>query len=256
MQPFKIIAVLLVWLTSACAMGAGPMVVRTISQDGYSGKFNIYNLERPGMMVEMMHAVERLDPGVRFSGLEQSGPMARAEIGLENGSLDIFFGMARTESRAEKFLFVDPPLYQTAYQLAARADEPSRINNLDDVRALGAAGIILINSDETNAEFLRAQGGLSIDASATNTILNLKKLVLKRGRFYFASSLSLASEIRELDLTRQVKILPPKFQQSNIYAVFSRSAPAAMVERIVADLARLEGKGELNKIRKKYLEFH
>lgn len=208
------------------------------------------------MMIEIMRAVERLDDGVKFTGLEQSGPMARAEIGLEKGSIDVFFGMAKTEARSEKFLFVDPPLYQTAYQLAARTDDPSRVNSLDDVRALGAEGIILINADETNADFLRAQGGLTIDASATNTILNLKKLVLKRGRFYFASSLSLASEIRELDLTRHIKILPPKFQQSNVYAVFSRSAPSVMVDRIVADLARLEGKGELMKIRKKYMEFH
>jgi len=162
--------------------------------------------------------------------------------------------MAKTESRDEKLLFIDPPLYQTAYQLAVRSDDQIRVSSWGDIRVLGPDGVILINSDETNADFLRAQGGLTLDASATNTTLNLRKLMLRRGRFYFASTLSLTEEVRALNLVSDVKILSPRFQPSNVYAVFSRHAPRAMVDRVAEILVTLEKKGELNKIRRKYME--
>jgi len=249
--------VLLTLLSSADnAWCETPLTVRTIAQSGSTGKFNLSNTQRPGMMVEIIRAIEHNDPTIHFTGLENQGPLPRVEIELERGAIDVFFGMGKTDSRNERFVFVSPPLYQTGYQLAARVDDPVVIAALNDVKALGPDGVVLVNSDEVHADYLHMDAGLTLDASAGNAILNLNKLKLKRGRFYFASTLSLAEEIRALNLAEEIKILPPKFLVSNVYAVFSKDAPNAAVERIVMNLVKMEKTGELSKIRNRYLSAH
>ncbi len=227
------------------------MEIRTISQEGYTGKFNYANAAKPGMMVEILHAIEKLDPGVKFSGLEVSASVKRIEHELEFGGVDVFFGLSKSESRTAKFVFVEPALYQATYQFAVRADDAVNIATIDDFQNTANVGIALVNSSESNLDYLKAHG-LTIDASGTNTVINCRKLMAARGRYYFASTLSLVEEIKAQKLTSSIRLLPPKFLSANVYALFSRQAPGAMVERVRSGLVALDRSGELKTIFHKY----
>ncbi len=244
-------AAVLLCLSLAAAAADQPMEIRTLSQEGYTGKFNYANPARPGMMVEIMHALEQLDPGVRFSGLEVLASVKRIEHELEFGGVDVFFGLSKSDSRSAKFVFVDPPLYQATYQFAVRAEDSVNIASMDDFNVAANDGIVLANSSESNLDYLKSHR-LSIDASGTNTVVNCRKLMAGRGRYYFASTLSLVEEIKVQKWAGNIRLLPPKFLPANVYALFSRQAPIAMVDRVHAGLTALERSGELKRIFHKY----
>lgn len=241
------------FLLSICASSraAPSLEIRTISQDGYTGKFNISDAARPGMMVEIIHAIEQFDPALKFSGLDVQGTLKRVEYLLVNGSIDVFFGLAMSESRIDELVFIYPPLYQTTYQLAAHADDIAKIEHLDDVRKLGGDVIVLVNASEHYVEQLTAQG-LAVDQGGVNTVVNLRKLIGGRGRFYFGSTLSIVEEIASMRVADKIKLLPTKFLPTDVYAVFSKQAPSEMVVRVRAALSALEKSGELRQIVNKY----
>jgi polar amino acid transport system substrate-binding protein len=253
----KIGRILLLWLLSWLSLhatAAPALTLRTMSQDGYAGKFNLADPAKPGMMIEVIRAIERADPSLKFSGLENGGPLNRVEYELVDGRIDVFFGMAKTDSRNEKFVFLDTALYQTYYQLAARADDELKVQSMDDIRILGNDGVILINTSESNSSFLVGLGGLVLDKGSSSTASNLSKLVSGRGRFYFGSTLSLVEEIKVQKLGNKVKLLPLKFLHTNIYAVFSKKAAPEAIRRVRSILEALEKAGELKRIYQKYAD--
>lgn len=245
------VALWLGWSVTVAAAGEPPLEIRTISQEGYTGKFNVANPAKPGMMVEVMHAIEQLDPTVRFSGLEVQASVKRIEHELEYGGVDVFFGLSKSDSRVAKFVFVEPALYQASYQFAVRADDSAAITSMDDFQVASNEGVVLANSSESNLDYLRAHN-LTIDASGTNTVVNCKKLIAGRGRYYFASTISLVEEIKAQKWTGTIRLLQPRFLTANVYALFSRQAPSAMVERVRAGLVSLERSGVLSRIFHKY----
>lgn len=228
------------------------MAVRTISQEGFSAKFNPENEHKPGIMIEIFRAIEQIDAGVKFVGYEAKGATARVEEELVTGEIDVFFGLAKTPERVQKYRYIDPPLYSTRSVLAVRADDSVQIAGWDDVRALGGGGVVLVVRGTSHAQHLWAQKGLLIDDQAVTTPANIRKLLAGRGRFFFASDINMAEEIQTMGIAAQVRILPVRFWETGIYAVFSKKAPSVMVKRITDDLRKLERSGELKKIRARY----
>lgn len=243
---------LLTGLLLACLGQAEPINVRTLAQEGFSAKFNPENPNKPGIMIEIFRAIERIDPGVRFVGYEVRGATARVEEDLATGAIDVFFGLAKTTPRASKYHYVEPPLYATSSVLVARSADSVRVLSWDDVRALGEKGVILVARGTSHAQYLRAQGGLQIDEQAATTPANLRKLLSGRGRFFFASDVNAIEEIKLMGLESRLKVLPARFWETGIYAVFSRQADPEVVKRISADIRKLERSGELMKIRARY----
>lgn len=239
-------------LVSGGVSFAAPLEVRTISQEGFSAKFNPENEQRPGIMIEIFRAIERIDPGVKFVGYKAKGSTVRVEEELQTGEIDVFFGLAKTSLRAARYHFVEPPLYTTHSVLAVRADDPVQIMSWDDVRALSENGIVLVVRGTSHAQYLWTQGGLLIDDQAVTTPANLRKLLAGRGRFFFGSDINVAEEIEALSVAAQVRILPVRFWETGIYAVFSRKASPAMVKRISDAIRKLDRSGELKKIRARY----
>lgn len=247
----KVLCAALALAFCASARSASTLEIRTMSQDGYTGKFNISNAVRPGMMVEIIHAIERMDPALKFSGLDVLGTLKRIEYFLDSGSIDVFFGLAMTERRIDDLIFIYPPLYQTTYQLAARMDDTAKIEHFEDLRRLDGVGIVLVNASEHYIQDLTAQG-LALDQSGVSTVINLKKLIHGRGRYYFASTLSIVEEIAAMNVADTVKLLPAKFFPTDVYVVFSKQAPTEMIMRVRKALSALEKSGELKQIVGKY----
>ena len=244
-----------VWLLvfASTLVRGEPLVIRTLAQDGFTAKFNFENKAKPGIVIEIFRAIEKIDPGVKFVGYEVKASTARVEDSVVTGEVDTFFGLVKTPERTHKYQYVDTPLYTTRGILVARANDPVQIRGWDDIRVLGDAGGVLVARGTSHASHLKSLGGLSVDDQSATTVGNLRKLLAGRGRFFFASDINAAEEIRALKLDAQVKILPVNFWETQIYAVFSRKTHPAIVKRISDDLKMLEKTGELKKIYARYI---
>ena len=205
-----------------------------------------------GLCIEIMKAIEHIEPQLKFNLDPQPQSLARLETGLAVGSLDAVCGLIRTKEREAKFTYVDPPLYRSTFLLAVRADDDVKINNWDDVRKLGEQGTILIISGHGAIRKLQAQGGLTIDSSAKDPRTNIQKLLGGRGRFFYHRSPGIQEEIRNAGATNKVKILPAVMDSQSFYMTLSNTLPAETIGKVRKAIAHLASSGELNRLLDKW----
>lgn len=205
-----------------------------------------------GLCIEIMKAIERIEPQLKFNLDPQSQSLARLETGLAVGTLDAVCGLIRTKEREAKFTYVDPPLYRSRFLLAVRADDDVRINNWGDVRKLGEQGTILIISGHGAIKKLQAQGGLNIDSSAKDPRTNIQKLLGGRGRFFYHRSPGIQEEIRNVGASNKVKVLPTVMDSQSFHMALSNTLPAETVAKVRKAVELLANSGELNKLLDKW----
>lgn len=232
------------------AFGAEPLRVRTLSEIGYPAKFDPFNTLRPGFCLEVMQAIERVEPSVRFSGRQTQGTISRIVDHLVHGDIDVYFGLLKTPQRAEHIIYLEPPLYVTHQVLLVRANDPVQPASW---RELGRNGTVLAVADSGQAAALHAMGGIFVDDRAVNVEANLKKLLAGRGRFLYVSENNALAGIKALGVDDKIRVLRPNFlPTSNLYVAFSRQTSSEIMRRITHALKKLEANGELRKIRARY----
>jgi glutamate/aspartate transport system substrate-binding protein len=231
----------------------GLRVLRTASQAQLPLKFDRANPQRPGICIEIIHALSRVDTGLRFEGLARELPLKRVVQELANDELDLFFSLIPTEDRKRQVDFLDgPPLYESRHQLAVRADDPVDVRNIDDLRALGPMGLVLTTHGTAYSEFLQQFDGIALYPQALSNEQNLRMLLAGRGRFFYHAGSTLRHHIDRLGLQNQVRILPAVFKVDEQRVGCSRRLPLAVRQRVSVALQRLWISGELLRLRQKY----
>lgn len=244
-------------LTLPLALTAGHAaageVLRTVAQASQNLKFNTGSDGPPGFCFDYIHALQRVDPGLRFNGLEEAMPLPRIESDLAAERIDLFFGLLRTRERAARFRFVDAPaLYNVRHQIAVRADDGVDIRGFDDIRALGSQGVILATRATGYASFLADQPGLLVDAGAMDDVRNLRKLVGSRGRFFYQSDATLRHVIDAEGLQDKVRILPTVFHAESQLLAHAPSLAPDRLARVVTAMRALELNGMAARLRATY----
>lgn len=251
----KIMLSLLSMLLVLCggAVNAAPLQVRTMSQAGYPAKYDLTNPAKPGICLEIIRAIERVDPEIKFNGLEIKASTSRMVDYLVHGDIDVYFGLLKTPQRLSTVDFIDPPLFSMQQVLIVRRGDPIQVDSWDAIRKLGRNGVVLSVADSGQSAFLKAQPGLHLDSSAYTVMANVKKLLAERGRFIFVSENNVRKTLEEMGATDQVTVLRPAFlKPDTLHLAFSRRVSPEMVSRIVEAIKLLERSGEMNRIRKRY----
>lgn len=237
-------------LLGAPAAAAPPQIVLRTAGQASSPKYTGGDEEKPqaGIAVEVMRAIEVLDPGLNFVGSEHIKPFARIQSELERGQLQVFFGMARTPRQEQRFTFLEPPLYVAADIFYVRADDPIVVNSLEDIRASG--GGILTWEGTVQHDYVQRQG-LKLSGTAKSIELGLRMLQGGRGRFWYGSELSSTAKLQELKLEGQIR---PVFVNSSHgrYVVVTKPLAPDTQGRLSEALATLKQRGELDRIFLKY----
>jgi glutamate/aspartate transport system substrate-binding protein len=231
-----------------------PLRLRTCSQSDLPLKFDLGNPARPGICVEIIQALQRLDPGLQFLGLERDLPLKRVAQELANHELDLFFSMIDTPQRLRLGVdFLDEPvLYESRHQVAVRADDPIQVRSLRDIAALGDQGVVLVTYGTAYAEYLKDQPGLQLSHLTLSNHKNLEMLLRGRGRFFYHAGSTLRSQIALDGLEDRVRVLPAVFKVDAQRLAFSpRLVPGAR-QRVVSALRQLEQRGELQALRERY----
>ena len=230
---------------------AQPLQIRTTGQEANTLKFDPTNAKAPGFSVELMRELERANPDLRFVGQEVLRPVKRIDLELESGVLDVFFGLVRTDGRESRLQMLDT-LYTQAAQFAVRASDPIAVQTLDDIRALGPAGIVGVPKGSAYADMLRAEGSLLLDDGVASVTATLRKLITGRVRLVFFSDALLRKYIQDEGLEQKIRLLPTRLSTQDVCLAASRQAPAEMVLRLRAALERLRVSGELRRLQDKY----
>lgn len=247
----KIILELLLILPLLAGAGYAAQPLRTAAQDSPPKYARGPGGSIGGIGIDIMRAIERVDPSIRFTGDQDLMPFKRIEIMLERDDLDVFFGFIRTDERSGKYVFIDPPLYRVADVLVAREDDPLDVQNLPDLAQMADSPIVLVASGTAQADQLKDMGVL-VDDGGKTVAANLSKLLRNRGRLVMQSEIEILSEIREQKLQTRVRILPTRFNESGRYVAFSKGVPAPTVAKVQIALDKLSKSGELFTIFSRY----
>ena len=205
-----------------------------------------------GLCVEIMQAMEMVEPGLKFSGYDAYLPFKRLQYQLEKGELDVFFGLKKTEARASKFLFLERPLYQVNYVIAVRKDDSINIESLDDLRDLGFDGALATVNGTAASRFLKSHDGLLVRDGVSSPSRLLRILLSGHIRLVFYHDLGLRNIIRDQGLDEQIKILPVSFSTYHHYVAFNWNTPAATIDRVDSALRKISNNGRLGEIQRKY----
>jgi ABC-type amino acid transport substrate-binding protein len=243
-------------LLSMCATAAAVSLIHTAAQISSEPKFVAVTTNgKPaigGICVDIMRAIERVEPGLRFVGDQSWQPRTRIQAGLKAGSIDAACGLLRVDERNAIFNFVDTPLFAVQYRLAVRADDNVQVGNWDDVAKLGDNGVILVTQGFGIIDILGKVSGLTIDAGADTAESNLNKLLARRGRFYCHRSPGIMTEIKKAGLQDKVKLLPAIMQTENFYMALARTMAPGDAKKLNAAIASLQRRGELARMFDKY----
>jgi len=236
---------------------AASIIVATAAQEDAAPR---YELEKStggesvvgGICIDILRAIERVDPQIRFSGDQNRLPLRRVQLALQFGEIDAYCGLNKSAEREQWSVFIEPPLYALDYTMAVNANDEVQIRSFDDVRRLGANGTILVMSGSESAARLHSLGGLDIDSSGTGQEANLRKLLAGRGRFFYRHALGLRAEIHRLGLEDKIRILPVSLDKEFQYLLVSKKAPPEVVDRLRRAVVKLQSGGELARIMAKY----
>jgi len=234
---------------------AEPILIRTVSQDNNVLKFDRFNPQKPGICIEVMRAVERLDPDLQFVGWDQLMALPRVEQHLALNQLDAFCALIKTPDRESRFGFIDVPIYQVHHRIAVRADDVVQVSSLDDIRKLGAQGVVIVGKGTSHETYLRNQGGLMLEASSGSTDVNLRMLAGERGRFFYHTENALLRYIEDGKLGSKVRLLPTVFKSEVLQFAVSAAWPKSHRDRLEAALGKLAQRGDLAKIFASYREY-
>jgi polar amino acid transport system substrate-binding protein len=232
---------------------ATPVALRVAAQEGTEPKFIAAGKDRiVGFCVDLFRTIERIDPGLIFVGDQQWMPLVRAHSELANHQHDALCAVQRTAERERQYLYLDLPLFPLQYMLLARINDTVVINGWDDVRKLGAQGVVLVNRGYSTAEMLEQFGGLRINSSATNPAMNLQKLIAGRGRFFLHRGPDLQGFLARAGVVGKVRILPHVMYTTNVYMAMGTHVDPAVAARVQRALEQMEKTGELARLLKKW----
>ena len=238
----------LVLLATLCSTASVALDLRVAPQDS-APKFVKQGEVWRGICVDIMRAIEYVDPEVRFLPLDEFMTLPRIEAALESGGVDVGCALARTPQRVERFHIVDVPLYHAFARLAVRANDPVELRSFSDLRHMG--GKVLSVRGTIHSQILLARG-MPVDQSSERVADSLRRLVEGKGRFVFHNDFALRDSLSRTQLDERVRVLPNLFDfpemDSARYMMVSRRAAPEVREHLRVALETLQRSGELARI--------
>ena len=240
------------------AARAGVLVLHTAAQEASAPKFigadGAAKGAVGGLCIDILRALEKQDPELRFQGDQVWQPRLRIERALADGQLDVFCGVQKNRRNQALYQWLATPLFEVDYRLAVRADDTVAVTNWDDIRRLGSDGVILALYGFGVVDRLEQLGGLQIDASATSSRSNLKKLRAGRARFYCHRSPGIKDEIDRAGMSAEIRLLERPQLHETFYMGLALNLRPEVVVKLDAALRALKQNGELKRLVDRYAE--
>ena len=197
------------------------------------------------MREDLIAAVERVEPRLRFTGLDASLSLPGIELALEKGRLDAACALVPSPRRTVIAAPVGKPVYLVRHRLAARADDAVDVAGVPDLLRLNA----LVTSQRGSAftDKLKA-AGVRVDDATDDNGVNLRKMLAGHGRFAYMNELTLRRYLRTDNLEGRVRVLPVVLAEEPAYFWVSRKADPHIAQLLGDALDRIKASGEADRI--------
>lgn len=242
------------WLLSALwsLTAAGQeLTLRTLQQSGSLVKYDPDGATaRPGLCLEILRAIERVDPGLHFSGLDQQAPLKRVERLLAEGRVDAVFCLLKSPERARHWRYAPVPLYTIRHVVVQRADDARHYGTLAELAAASQRKPVLVMRGTALSRRLVA-ADVAITEVATEREA-LQMLLLGRADAVYGQDINLQHHVSDAKLGDKLKFGRTVFQEEAQYLALRADLPAAHEERLVLALRKLERDGTLRQLAEKY----
>lgn len=246
---FKLFALALLCPLLACLPVRG-QTLRTVQQGNSMAKYAPGDSNRPGICMEILRAVEQIDPRLRFSGLDQQAPLRRVEIMLSQGEIDLFFCLLRSAEREKQWRYVPVPLYRIQHMVAMRQDDTPEPRDMTDLVVASRRKAVVVTRGTVLAATLREAGATVTEAASDFEALQM--LVLGRTDHVYGQDLNLQRHLREFRSGEKLRIASTVFQSDQQFLAIGRHVTVAVEQRLLHALQKLEREGRLKAISDKY----
>jgi len=229
-----------------CASAGSDYVLRVIGQESLPPKW-IQQEGRPstGVCPDILAAISRVEPRIRFTGLEDIRSVLVIEQNIRLGTADIACALVSTPLRRHIAIAIPQPLYISRQRLAAAADDTAEINSLEDLARLNA--LVTTSRGAAYIDQLRALG-ITVDDSTGSNVTNLRKILAGHGRYFYMNELTLHWLIREQKLQGKVKLMPAILKEDSMFLWVGKKAPPQAAPLLAAAVRKLSDSGELARI--------
>lgn len=236
-------ALLLVSLAGASQ--AQTFVVRTLGQESIPPKWVARdNGGLEGICPDILSAMEKVEPRLKFTGHDDFRSVPVIEQGLETGAVHAACALLDSDKR-RRIAHQSLRLYVVKHRLAATIADKATVDTIDDLVRLKP--LITTSRGAAYSDQLR-QLGLDVDESTGDNVTNLRKIIGGHGRFVYMNELTLTWLIREQHMQDKVRILPAVLKEEPIYFWISKKADPQAAHLMQQALQKLHKTGELNRI--------
>lgn len=240
----------LIALASAAAHAQPALTLRTAQQSGSLVKYDPTSPAKPGLCMEMLRAVERVDTGLRFSGLAQKLPLKRVERRLAEREMDVFFCLLKSPERERQWRYAPVPLYAIRHVVVQRIDDARHYDTLAQLAQASRLQRVLVMRGTAIARHL-------VKADVAITEVNsereaLQMLALGRADLIYGQDINLLRHINDARMGLQVKLGRTVFQEEPQYLALRADLPAVHEERLTNALRKLDKDGTLRQLADKY----
>lgn len=244
-QPLPPLAGALFLFSLAAASQAHTVIVHTLGQESIPPKWVARdNGGLEGICPDILSAMEKTEPRLKFTGHDDFRSLPMIEQGLESGTIQAACALLDSERR-RKIAYQSVRLYVVKHRLAATIADKATVDTIDDLVRLKP--LITTARGAAYSEQLR-QLGLEVDDSTGDNVTNLRKIMGGHGRFVYMNELTLTWLIREQRLQDKVRILPAVLKEEPVYFWISKKAAPQAVHLMQQALQKLQKNGELNRI--------
>lgn len=242
------------WLLTALLSlqaSAQELLLRSAQQGGALVKYDPHGgPARPGLCMEVLQAVQRIDPGLQFTGLDQQLPLKRVERLLADGLIDAFFCLLKSPERERQWRYAPVPLYSIRHVVVQRADDDRALDSLQDLAVASRRKPVLVMRGTALARrLLQAHVAVAEVGSEREA---LQMLLMNRADVIYGQDINLVRHISDAGLGSKMKFGRTVFQEEQQYLALRADLPAAHEERLTQALRRLERDGVLRALADKY----
>ncbi|MCE4557509.1 substrate-binding periplasmic protein [Roseateles cellulosilyticus] len=225
--------------------------LRTVQQGGAVIKYDPAGpAHRPGLCLEILRAVTRVDPGLHFTGLEQQVPLKRVERLLAEGQVDAFFCLLKSPERERQWRYASVPLYTIRHVLVQRSDDRRQLESLADLASVSHQKPVLVMRGTALGRHLLQAGVTIAEVGSEREALTM--LALGRADVIYGQDISLRHHLNDVRPGERFRFGRTVFQEEPQFLAMRADLPAAHEERLTQALLKLERDGTLRQLYEKY----
>ncbi len=241
---------------------ATPVFAIDLSTEFMSGSYpRFYVVEKDGkesmagMCIDIMHALEKKVPEIKFTYKIGLVPFARIKELLKRSMMDAAFGVARNPAREKVYVYTDTPLYPTRFVIfALKSDKKAHgIKSFKDIEAHGGTMLGLRGTNAIKV-FQDKTKHLNIRTEVAPTMVqNIRMVLLGRGAFFTYNDIDAIGALKKDGSFDKFFILPLVTKNTHHWLAFSQKVPKDIVAKANKGLKDMNDSGELKRIYDSYV---